>query len=129
MDRPGGSFVPRTRGAVEGLRGERFLEHLVMFWQVLIAVLSLMQVVVDVQLAEIGTSKEGVASPNKITSDLQPLGWSGFIGVHPEKIMRVGRNAKREKRRSLAACAFPRPTTSPFTRAKAAEMTLRLSRS
>ncbi len=56
MNGPSPGLVPRPGRAVQGQRGERLLEDLIVRGQMLVTVLTLVEVIIHVELAKIGAS-------------------------------------------------------------------------
>ncbi len=67
---------------MQGQRGERLLKNLIVGGEMLVTVLPLVEVIIDVELAKIGPGQQGVAAAHKISSHIDALVGSGFVGIH-----------------------------------------------
>lgn len=86
VDSPGHDFLPWAGGTVEHLGGERLLEHLIMLRGMLVAMLPLVQVVVHIELPEIGPGHQGIAATDEVGAHFE-IGRGICFGLgHPKKL-------------------------------------------
>ena len=94
VDRPGDGFVPRAARGVERERGERLLEQPIVRGLMLIAVLALVEVVIDIEFAKIRAGHEGIATADEVAAHFESDVVWGCIGiVHAATMARL--DAKR----------------------------------
>lgn len=91
MEGPGDGFVPGAGGRMEGNGSEGFFEHAVVAGGVLEVVLGEVEVVVDVEIAEVGAGQEGVPFSDEVGADGEgrvflrheaSLSWNGLGVTH-----------------------------------------------
>jgi hypothetical protein len=86
MDRPGGGLVPGPGGAVEGERRDGFFEQVVQGFGIGRSEVGQVQVIVDVEVGEIGPRDQSVAAADKVCSHLQSAGGVGTGRYHEDTV-------------------------------------------
>ena len=81
VQRPGRAFVLGLRCQMQCHRRQRVLEHRVMLIRIAQRLIRQMKIIVDVERAEVGTGKQGIATAHKVRADINDGGvW--INGVH-----------------------------------------------
>ena len=69
VNRPSSRLVPGSRRGVQGHGGEGLFEEFVVLWLMLQTDLALVQIVVDVEVTEVGSGEQGIAATDKVATD------------------------------------------------------------
>ena len=69
VNRPSSRLIPRSRRGMQGHGGEGLFEEFVVLWLMLETDLALVQIVVDVEVAEVGSGEQGIAATDKVATD------------------------------------------------------------